>query len=75
MAKSNQCTIPIKEVNKMAAEAKKLRAALTALLRTARFVDRDVISMPDGPMGVHADSICSVNLREALKARKVLEQC
>jgi len=53
----------------------KLRAALTALLRTARFVDRDVISLPDGPMGVHADSICSVNLREALKARKVLEQC
>lgn len=66
--------VPIREINKSSARERKLRAALTSLLKTARFSGQNVLSMPSEASGVHADSICAVNLREALKARKVLER-
>jgi len=44
MSKAAECVLPIREVNKSSAEARRLRKALIDLLRTARFAGHSVAS-------------------------------
>ena len=69
---SDNCTVPISEINKLTAEIWALRKAAVELLESCQHAGHPVMKLSNLPSEAHPDSICAASLRSALKLRQTL---
>lgn len=72
MAKSDDCILPISEVNKMTDELRDLRALALAVIQSARFAGTPLADVTAHPEDCSENSICAVNLRAMIKLRDAI---
>lgn len=70
---SDNCVMPISEINKMSKELRDLRRIVSVMMSTAQFAGESVMGLEVLPEDAHPDSICTIKLKQALRLRWLLK--